>query len=328
MVCIRKMHVVAIAAAATFCLAASEKLVAASPDTSPNITYAASGTFATPQLSGADVFKLAGEPFSIKLVVNSATPPTTHGATWAKYTGLPMTGMISTGLEPTPYTIESNKTSIELSTGNPAYDLFTMFAPVSVVDTPIYVTATIQMPPGTISKPLVHPFAAITLGPCTEPVPPGPCVDTVVYQDPSTGASTTLGIASGTLAATIPGGGPDAMEAPASVQLHAGGAQVITAHADGTKTVRPIGAAPVDLGDSSDRVALQFYASGVRDGSAIHVQIAGHDVPVLYTGPAGHFAGLDEVSVRVPRSLAGSGNVDVELTVDGRTASPVHIQIQ
>jgi len=37
---------------------------------------------------------------------------------------------------------------------------------------------------------------------------------------------------------------------------------------------------------------------------------------------------LDEVSVRVPRSLAGSGNVDVELTVDGRTASPVHIQIQ
>jgi uncharacterized protein (TIGR03437 family) len=200
-----------------------------------------------------------------------------------------------------------------------------MFAPVSVVDTPIYVTASIQMPPGTISKPLVHPFAAITLGPC---VAPGPCIDTVVYEDPSTGASTTLGIASGTLKATIPSGGPDAAEEPASVQLHTGGAQVITAHADGTKTVRPIGTAPVDLGDSSDSVALQFYASGVRDGSAIHVQIAGHDVPVLYNGAAGHFAGLDEISVKVPRSLAGSGNVDVELTVDGRTASPVHIQIQ
>jgi hypothetical protein len=327
MICFRKMHAVAIAAAATFCLTASEKLVAAGPETAPNITYSASGTFATPQLSGADVFKLAGEPFSISVVVNSATPPTTHGANWAKYTNLTMTGTISTGLEPTPFTIESKKTSIELSTGNPSYDLFTMFAPVSVVDTPIYVTATIQMPPGTISKPLVHPFAAITLGPCTEPAPPGPCVDTVVYSDPATGASTTLGIASGSLKGTIPSGGHDAIEAAASVQLHAGGAQVITAHADGTKTVRPIGTSPVDLGDSSDSVALQFFASGVSEGSEVHVQIAGRDVPVLYFGQ-GHFAGLDEVSVKVPRSLAGSGNVDVELTVDGRTSSPIHIQIQ
>jgi uncharacterized protein (TIGR03437 family) len=110
--------------------------------------------------------------------------------------------------------------------------------------------------------------------------------------------------------------------------VHAGGAQVITAHADGTKSMRSIGGGPVDLGASSDVVALEFYASGVRDGAGIRVQIAGHDVPVLYAGPAGHFAGLDEVSVAVPRSLAGSGNVDVALTVDGRTASPVHIQIQ
>ncbi len=102
-----------------------------------------------------------------------------------------------------------------------------------------------------------------------------------------------------TLVATIPGG-KDATEAPASVQLHAGGAQVITAHADGTKSVRSIGVAPVELGDSSDVVALEFYASGVRDGAEIHVQIAGQEVPVLYAGPAGHFAGLDQVSVRFP----------------------------
>jgi hypothetical protein len=35
-------------------------------------------------------------------------------------------------------------------------------------------------------------------------------------------------------------------------QLHTGGAQVITAHADGTKSVRSIGEASVDLGESSD----------------------------------------------------------------------------
>jgi hypothetical protein len=328
MICFRKMHAVAIAAAATFCLAAAEGLVAATPDTAPNITFTATGTFASPPLVGADVFKLAGEPFSISVVVNAAAVPTSHGAQWAKYTKLPMTGSISTGLEPTPYTIESKNTSLELAIGNPKYDLFEMFAQVSVVSTPINITASVQLPPGTLTKPLVHPFAAVALGPCTQPAPPGPCVDTVIYTDPSTGSTTTLGIASGTVKGTIPGGGVDATEAREGVQLHTGGAQIITAHVDGTKSVRSIGGAPVDLGDSSDKVALQFYASGVRDASEIRVQIAGHDVPVLYAGPADHFAGLDEVSVAVPRSMAGSGNVDVELTVDGRSASPVHIQIQ
>jgi hypothetical protein len=219
MTCFRKMHAVAIAEAALFCLALSAKLVAASPDTSaPNITYAATGTFASPALAGVDVFKLAGEPFSIMVVVNAATVPASHGSQWAKYTNLPLTGSITTGLEPTPYTISSKYTSIELATGNPSYDVFAMFASVSVVDTPIYIIATIEMPPGTLTKPLVHPFAAITLGPCKLPVPPGPCVDTVVYTDPSSGASTTLGIASGSLAGTIPSGGPDATEARASVQ--------------------------------------------------------------------------------------------------------------
>jgi hypothetical protein len=42
---------------------------------------------------------------------------------------------------------------------------------------------------------------------------------------------------------------------------------------------------------------LQFYASGVRDASAVHVQIAEQDVPVRYSGASGHFPGLDEVTV-------------------------------
>ena len=315
-------------AAAMLCLTASEKLVAANPDTAPNITYAASGVFAIPQVSGADVFKLAGQPFSISLVVNAGATPSSHGPGWAKYTTLPLTGTIGTGLEPTPFPISSKGASLEVAIGNPAYDVFSMFAPVSVVSTPIYVTATIHLPTGTLTKPLVHPFPAVALGPCTLPQPPGPCVDTVVYKDPTTGATTTLGIANGTLAGTIPGGGVNQTEAVANVQLHANGVQAINVHADGSQTVRPVGAAALDMGEASDTVELKFYASGVREGSAVHVQIAGRDVPIVYAGPAGYFAGLDEVTVKVPRSMAGSGNVDVALTVDGHTASPVHIQIQ
>ena len=85
--------------------------------------------------------------------------------------------------------------------------------------------------------------------------------------------------------------------------------------------------APVDL-LASDKVMLQFYTSGVRDASEVHVRIAGQDVPVLYSGASGHFAGLDEVIVELPRSLAGMGRVDVVLTADGQTAGPVSIHIQ
>ena len=315
MVPVKALGFVAIAVAATSCFLAAEGLPAASPPP-PNVTYRATGIFGSPPMSGSDLFQLAGQPFSISVVANAATVPTDHGPHWATYTMLKMTGSVTSGLEPTPLTIQSGRTSIELATGNPLYDVFAMFAPVSVIGIQVNVLATIQMPPGTMANALIHPFAQVFLGP-----------GTVVYSDTTTGASTTLGIASGTLVATIPAGA-DTAEAPASVQLHAEGAQAITSHADGTRSVRSIGAAPVDLGSSSDVVALEFYASGVRDGAGIRVQIAGHDVPVLYAGPAGHFAGLDEVSVAVPRSLAGSGNVDVALTVDGRTASPVHIQIQ
>jgi uncharacterized protein (TIGR03437 family) len=317
MVTIKKLGSIAIAVAASSCLVVAEDLAVASPGTAPNVTYTATGAFGSPPMSGNDLFELAGQPFSISVVANAAATPASHGAHWATYTTLKMTGTVQSGLEPTPMDISSSHTSIELATGNPDCDVFGLFAPVNVIGMEINVIATIQMPAGTIANALIHPFTSIALGPS----------DTVTYSDTSTGYSTTLQIASGTLTASIPGGS-ETTEARAGVQLHGAGAQVVTAHADGTKSVRSIGAAPVELGASSDVVALDFYASGVRDGADIQVRIAGHDVPVLYAGPAGHFAGLDEVSVAVPRGLAGSGNVDVALTVDGRTASPVHIQIQ
>jgi uncharacterized protein (TIGR03437 family) len=314
---VRRMQAAVVAAAAMFCVAASDQLVAANPAVAPNVTYTAAGMFATTPINGNDLFKLAGQTFSISVVVNAATVPTAHGAHWASYTKQKMTGTVTSGLEPTPLSISSGLTSIELGTGNPSYDVFELFAPVNVIGIQINVLADIHMPTGTITSALVHPFASTPLAP----------PDQMSYTDPATGASTTLAIASGTVVATIPGGST-VTETPASVQLHAGNASVITAHADGIKSVRSLGTAAVDLGAASDKVVLQFFASGVRDGSEVRVQIAGRDVPILYAGPAEHFAGLDQVNVTVPRSLAGSGDVDVVLSVDGRTASPLHLQIQ
>lgn len=75
-------------------------------------------------------------------------------------------------------------------------------------------------------------------------------------------------------------------------------------------------------------VVLRFYATGLQDAAAIGMRIAGQDVPVLYAGPSGHYPGLDEINVQVPRSLAATGEVDVVLQVNGQTAGPVRIRIQ
>jgi len=49
------------------------------------------------------------------------------------------------------------------------------------------------------------------------------------------------------------------------------------------------------------------------------------DLPVLYAGAQGTLAGLDQVNAQLPQSLAGRGEVDVMLTVDGKPANTVRV---
>ena len=44
---------------------------------------------------------------------------------------------------------------------------------------------------------------------------------------------------------------------------------------------------------------------------------------VLFAGAQGEFAGLDQVNVQVPAAVKGAGEVDVVLTVVGKTANVV-----
>lgn len=182
-------------AAAVLCGVTCDRLAAANPATAPLVTYTASGKFATPALSGTDIFQLAGQPFNLSMSVSAALPPTSHGPQYAEYTKLKVTGQISSGLIPTPYPISTNMANLELATGNPSYDVFTLGAPLRVISLTVTFIAKIEMPPGTITKPLIHPFSA--------PVTLSPKNTMVVYSDTSNG-STTLAIASGTLNATIP----------------------------------------------------------------------------------------------------------------------------
>jgi uncharacterized protein (TIGR03437 family) len=90
-------------------------------------------------------------------------------------------------------------------------------------------------------------------------------------------------------------------------------------------------AAPIDLGPETDQVSLQLYGTGIRGRSdlpAASATIGGVDAPVEYAGPVEGYLGLDRVNLRVPRSLAGRGEVDVVLQADGKTSNSVKVNFK
>jgi uncharacterized protein (TIGR03437 family) len=88
-------------------------------------------------------------------------------------------------------------------------------------------------------------------------------------------------------------------------------------------------AVPIDLGAASDQVVLLLYGTGIRGfTSAVTATIGGQPAEVLGAAAQGQYAGLDQVNVRLPRALAGRGEVPIELTVDGKKANPVTVSVR
>jgi uncharacterized protein (TIGR03437 family) len=85
-------------------------------------------------------------------------------------------------------------------------------------------------------------------------------------------------------------------------------------------------AAPIDLGPANEQVVLLMFGTGFRNRSAlsaVSVSIGGVNAQVDYAGPQPGFAGLDQINAWLPRSLAGRGEVDVVVMVDGKTANTI-----
>ena len=191
---LQKTLSIAMALAACCFALSNNNLVAATASTSPIVTYAASGTFASTPISGSDTLKLAGEPFSVSIAVSESTVPYKTGSNWAAYNKLKLPGSVYSGLVgSTPITISSSQATIIQVIDPKKYDTFTMEAPISVLGISLTIKALIVMPIGTITKLTLAPFKAVTLAPGNA---------TVTYSDSS--ASTVLAIQVGTLTATIP----------------------------------------------------------------------------------------------------------------------------
>jgi uncharacterized protein (TIGR03437 family) len=88
---------------------------------------------------------------------------------------------------------------------------------------------------------------------------------------------------------------------------------------------------PIDLGTETDQVFLLLFGTGWRFRSseaAVKVTIGGVEVPVTYAGLQPTLTGLDQINVRLPRTLAGRGEVDIVVTVDGKIANTVRVSIK
>jgi uncharacterized protein (TIGR03437 family) len=120
-----------------------------------------------------------------------------------------------------------------------------------------------------------------------------------------------------------------------------GAAVVLRIRADGAQSYEPIVdyntatrqfiPRPIDLGPASDQVYLVLFGTGIRNRtavSAVKANVGGNEAPVLYAGEQSDFTGLDQINVRLPRSLAGRGDVEIKLMVDGRPANAVKAHIK
>jgi uncharacterized protein (TIGR03437 family) len=121
----------------------------------------------------------------------------------------------------------------------------------------------------------------------------------------------------------------------------AAAAQCVRVKADGsqsTESVTMYDAAqgrlvtkPIDLGASTDQVFLVLFGSGIRGRSGlanVTAIIGGATVAVEYAGAQGQYIGLDQVNVKLPRTLIGRGEIDVALMIDGKPSNTVRINIQ
>jgi len=87
---------------------------------------------------------------------------------------------------------------------------------------------------------------------------------------------------------------------------------------------------PIDPGPPDDSLFLVLYGTGFRRHGglgSIGVRMGGVDAQVVYAGAQGDYAGLDQLNVRIPRELAGRGEVEVRLTLGGLSANPVRIRM-
>jgi uncharacterized protein (TIGR03437 family) len=119
------------------------------------------------------------------------------------------------------------------------------------------------------------------------------------------------------------------LPAAVALRIKADGAQSYEPVAQFNATTNRFEAVPIDLGPATEQVFLIAFGTGFRAPNETATATLGEaNAEVLYTGAQGNLVGVDQVNLRISRALAGRGNVDAVLRVDGKTANPVTVNFK
>ena len=119
--------------------------------------------------------------------------------------------------------------------------------------------------------------------------------------------------------------------AAVAVRVETGGSQTVVPVFQCSGGLGTCETAPLEVGGPADQLILLLFGTGIRGRVAlsdVRVTIGGFGAEVLYAGAQPEFPGLDQVNVRVPRRLAGWGQVELRLTVEGVPANPVWLEMR
>jgi hypothetical protein len=159
---IARIRAVALAAVAICGVAASGNL-GASTCSSSVITYTASGTFGPNVIQGKDGFDLAGEPFTITIISCESKQPTQSGSGYANYSGVQLTGSVSSALITEPYEIMPTPVNLTLVRPATGDDVILMKGMTTVFGELVSVLAAVSLPHGTLTSLSLAPFPEVSV---------------------------------------------------------------------------------------------------------------------------------------------------------------------
>jgi uncharacterized protein (TIGR03437 family) len=80
---------------------------------------------------------------------------------------------------------------------------------------------------------------------------------------------------------------------------------------------------PISMGAPGDRVFLILFGTGIQGASSVSAGVGNQNIKADWFGSQSEYPGLDQVNILLPRTLAGLGTVQLQLTADGTAANPV-----